>query len=297
VSEPAFRLAVPADKPRILEIAAQVWEGDDYIPQVIDDWLAPGQAQLVVATLDDQLAALARYDRTFPGYAWFEGLRTDPAYQNRGLARALTGHLVDRARAGGVECIGLSTYFDNLASQKVSASYGFERVASFAYCMAEAGAASTRAVFSPEVEQVSVSEAVTFVASSEALRLGRGFLPHSWRFYPFARGPEIALGHMEHLLGVRKGGILTALLCIGDQTPHGSESFSIDFLAGAQEAAAVLVRHALSVARAGKYVEAMAPCEEGRSSVALPVLRDLGFEVWNDGAADVFVYEKDLRDV
>jgi GNAT superfamily N-acetyltransferase len=294
VIEPVFRLADRADKPRILEIAGTVWEGDDYIPAVIDDWLRPGSAQLVVATIDGVLVALARYDRTFPRYAWFEGLRTDPAYQGRGLAKALTGRLVQLAEADGADRIGLSTYFDNYASQKVSAAFGFAPVATFAASSADAAVVRRNAAFSPAVEDVPLTEAAAFVSASVALRLGRDFLPHSWRFYPFARGPQIALGHMERLLGLRRGGSLVALLCIGDSAPHGPAGVSLDFLEGDASDLDTLVRHALYVVNRGKYWEAMVPCLEERATAAMPVLKEMGFEFWNNGREDVIVFEKDL---
>lgn len=295
----AFRPAETVDRPRILEIAAQVWEGDDYIPDVIDAWLAPGTAQLVVALLDERVVALARYDRTFPGYAWFEGLRTDPAYQQRGLAKALTAHLIEQMHAAGVERIGLSTYLDNDASQRISAGFGFDRVATFVYATTDGADAVSPDPPPPGaaargVERVPVAEAAAFIATSAALRLGQGFLPHSWRFYPFARGPQLALGAMQHVLGIRAGGALVALLCIGDHTPHGPGVFSIDFLDGERDAVESLAHHALYLARGATYVEAMLPWAAAETPPAFPALRAAGLKLWNDGQGDVFVYERGL---
>lgn len=294
MTEPTFRPAVLADRERILEIAAQTWDGEDYIPEVIDQWLAPGPAQVIVATLDGRLAALARYDRTFPGYAWFEGLRTDPAHQNRGLGKALTGHLIARARADGASRIGLSTYVDNYPSQRVVESYGFRRVATFVDCSADVEAVAAQARASSSAVMASREEAAACILESSALRLGQGFLPHNWRFYPFARDPKLALGYMAHILAIRDGNGLAALLCVGDATPHGASAFSIDFLEGDPDALLVLVRHALTFARGARYIEAMAPSWEGTAGVGLEVLQALGIKPWYDGKEDVFVYELDL---
>lgn len=290
----SFRPAIFDDRPRILEIAAQMWDGDDYLPDVIDDWLDAPDAHLIVALLDERVVGLARYDRTIPGYAWFEGLRTDPAHQGRGIAKALTAHLVDLAGRDAVERIGLSTYFDNHASQRVSAGFGFVKVVGFAACSAAAAALRPAAAFSPHVESVPLDEARAFVFASEALAAGAGFLPHSWRFYPFGRAPELAMRHMAHRLGIRDGNRLAALLCIGDHTPHGPSSFSLDFLDGEPAAMPELVRHALSLISREKYIEAMVPCREGVALPTLEVLKAVGFEPWNDGREDVFVFEREL---
>ncbi len=292
MSELVFRPAVFDDKQAILAIAAQTWEGDDYIPEVVDDWLSAHEARLIVAVLDERVVGLARYDRTFPGYAWFEGLRTDPSYQGRGIARALTGYLVGLAEADGVDRIGLSTYFDNAASQRVSAAFGFGRVAGFAACSAEAQALRPLAERSPAVETVPVDEALAFVEASDALAAGRGFLPHSWRFYPFGRKPRLAMNKMAHRLGLRDGGRLAGLLCIGDHTPHGPSSFSMDFLEGRPDALPELIRHGLSLISTERYVEAMVPCRDGVALPGLAALEAAGFEAWNGGKEDVLIFER-----
>jgi hypothetical protein len=64
MDELVFRAALPEDKGPLLEIAAQIWEGDDYLPDVIEDWLASHTASLIVAQLGGRVVGLARYDHT-----------------------------------------------------------------------------------------------------------------------------------------------------------------------------------------------------------------------------------------
>jgi len=293
----SFRLVTPADKPRILEIAAQVWEGEDYVPDVIDDWLAPTSAVLIAACVGDTPVAFGRYDQLLPDYVWLEGLRTDPAWQGRGIAKALTAHMLARARADGAQRVGLSTYLDNLASQRTVEAHGFHRAAGFVYLEARADApARGQAQLSARVAEVSPGEAAAFIAGSAALALGRGFLPQGWRFHPFARSPAQALAAIAHLLGVRRAGQLAALLCLA-RPVHGPHVASISFLEGEPAAMAELARHALHLAAAARYVEAMIPRQGEIAAPALAVLQALGFAVWNDGREDVFVYERVLPQV
>jgi hypothetical protein len=56
----ALRKAVATDKERIADISSQIWEGDDYVASVFDDWLADPHGEVVVATLDGVLIAFAR---------------------------------------------------------------------------------------------------------------------------------------------------------------------------------------------------------------------------------------------
>lgn len=287
-----LRRAAESDRAQILGIAAQVWDGEDYLPDVLDEWLRPGPAQLIVAEQDGRVVALGRFAAEFPGFAWLEGLRVDPGEQGKGLAKALTARMVEMADRSGADLVGLSTYFDNYASQKVSAAFGFAPAVGFVYCEGKPEAVAPYAAASPRVVGVPRDEALAFVAGSRALAAGAGYLPHSWRFYPFSRDPRAALGYMAHLLGIREGDRLAALLCLGDRTPHGPTVMSLDFLEGEPDAMAELVRHALTLIRDEKYLEAMVPCEEGGALPSLAALTGVGFEVWNGGEADVFVFER-----
>lgn len=292
-----FRAATEWDRGDILAIAAQIWEGDDYLPDVIDDWLRPGPAQLIVATLDSRVIGLARYVAEFPGFAWLEGLRVDPQYQGQGIAKALTAHLVALADAGGAEVAALSTYIDNYASQKVSGGFGFKPVVGFAYAEGKLEAVLPHARPSSRAVEVAREEAAEFIAASRSLAAGVGYLPHSWCFYPFARDPQLALARMERVLGIRDGNRLAALLCLGDHSVHGAASFSIDFLEGDDDAMAELVRHALTFARDETYLEAMVPCEDGRALPSLAALMSVGFQMWGEGQADVLVFERRRSDM
>ena len=82
----ALRKAVATDKERIADISSQIWEGDDYVASVFDDWLADKSGEVIVVLLDGKLIGFARRTYLLPGYAWFEGIRTDPAYHNTGAA-------------------------------------------------------------------------------------------------------------------------------------------------------------------------------------------------------------------
>jgi GNAT superfamily N-acetyltransferase len=102
-----LRRATPDDKPRILEIVAQIWEGDDDVPAVIDGWLADENGEVTVAALDGEVISFAGFSWLLPGYAWFEGLRTEPTRRNIGAAKAIIHYFLDKARAGGAQGAGL----------------------------------------------------------------------------------------------------------------------------------------------------------------------------------------------
>jgi GNAT superfamily N-acetyltransferase len=287
-----LRLARPEDRERMLAISAQIWEGDDYVPAVVDGWLADPQSGLIVALLGGVLVAFAHLRWLLPGYAWLEGLRSDPEYRNQGAGRALTDYLIHWAAQAGAERIGLSTYIDNYASIHIIEAHGFRRVAGYVFLEAgpesPARAAGRRG---EAVESVPVDEAAAFVAASQFLAAAQGHFPHGWTFYPFARGPEQVLAGMQHVLGVRRAGRLSALLC-SSRPARGTATFGVDFLDGNAEDCEILLRHALHLASQSRMVEASVPKWGDQAAPALPLFRRLGFHAWYDYNEDMFVYER-----
>ncbi|MEA3238193.1 MAG: GNAT family N-acetyltransferase, partial [Candidatus Bipolaricaulota bacterium] len=89
-----LRKAVASDKPRITEISSQIWDGDDYVPEVLDDWLADSRGEVIVAIVDEKLISFARRSYLLPGYACLEGARTDPAYRNTGVFQEISRYFL-----------------------------------------------------------------------------------------------------------------------------------------------------------------------------------------------------------
>ena len=287
----SFRRVTSDDKPRILEICAGIWDGHDYVPFVLDAWLAADDADLIGVLAGDALVGFGHCVWMSPTYAWFEGLRIDSAWRNRGIARALHERMLEWAYGAGATRVGLSVYLDNQASLRIVESHDFVRAAGFVVLEAHAeGAPHAQARAAEHVLLVSRAEAAAYIDRSAFLERSHGFLPRNWRFYPYALGPERPLAQMTHLLGIRRGDRLAALACIGAGEASPT-ALALNFLDGSPEDVATLARQVLSLAD-GATVEAMAPAGDSHGNPLLEVLSGLGFSPWNDFATDVFVYER-----
>jgi len=210
-----LRLVTEADRSRIVEISSQIWDGHDYVPELLEEWLADVAGEVVGAVINNELVGFARRTWLAPGLAWFEGIRTDTAYRGRGVGRAITEYLIDRARAAGAIRMSLSTYIDNNASIHIIESYGFERVATFVYRERPVDAPSPDpdAGADPRIALVSEEETVEYVAGSSFLKFANRRFPRGWRFFPFDHNPREAVARMGLRLGWREDGTLKALLC------------------------------------------------------------------------------------
>jgi ribosomal protein S18 acetylase RimI-like enzyme len=126
-----IRPAQPADRLALEAIARQTWDGDDYLPQVLEDWLSDPHDGFFVALLRDQVIGVGKVTRFAAGEWWLEGLRIDPAYQGHGFARILHHFLMNQVRQMGSGVVRFSTASGNEPVQQLAKETGFVRVAAF----------------------------------------------------------------------------------------------------------------------------------------------------------------------
>lgn len=115
----------PEDKARVEEIARDIWDGHDYLPEVFDDWLAEPAASFEAAEMDGVVVGLQRIRPLAAGLAWYEGLRVDAAHRRRGIARAMLRSAIEEARRQGFREIRLRTGGEDATA--LFESEGFER--------------------------------------------------------------------------------------------------------------------------------------------------------------------------
>jgi GNAT superfamily N-acetyltransferase len=277
-----------ADIPRVLEISAGIWEGYDYVPQVIERWLHEEDGEVLGAFQEGTLVSFGHTLRLFPDLAWMEGLRSDPTRQGQGAGRALAEGALERARCQGYKEAAFSTYIENLASIHINESLGFVRTAVFVF--AEVGEdGPLPGLVWPEAVVPSDEEIEAFLAGSQAFTSSAGWLAEGWRFFPFARDHVRALSHHPWRLGIRSGGRLSALLLAS----RGHEDISIDFLEGDAEVMNRLVLDLVTRLPAGARLEASLP-SGGDLAASLQAVRGAGLVTNHGDQPDLFVYCKDL---
>ncbi|MFH1143570.1 MAG: GNAT family N-acetyltransferase [Candidatus Eisenbacteria bacterium] len=126
-----FRPIISADRDDLLAIAAQIWEGHDYLPQVFDRWVSDPRGYFAAMVLEGRLIGCGRLFLFDARRGWLEGLRIDPCHQGRKLGQRMARHVVDYARRRGVEELSFATYFRNHGSIHISELAGFRRTAIF----------------------------------------------------------------------------------------------------------------------------------------------------------------------
>ena len=121
-----FRFAAAYDRDAVFAFSAQTWPNGDYIPLVWDDWLADPEGALIAGIDEsDQAIALVKLVVAAPGEGWLEGVRVAPERRERGLGRALLGHVVEYAWATGLRTLRFVTDAGNAPMHRVAAACDF----------------------------------------------------------------------------------------------------------------------------------------------------------------------------
>lgn len=167
------RRAMPEDRSQIVNLSSQIWD-DDYLPKVVDEWLAEEAGEFSVALLNDEVVGFSKLSELGPGHGWLQGARVSPAFQGRGVGRALTRHHIDLARARGIHTLRMATDSDNTASRTLAAKMGFFLAGEFVRYRSEP---------LPAAEALDVPAVPPFHGLPPVP--ATGLIPAGWTFYPW----------------------------------------------------------------------------------------------------------------
>ncbi len=131
-----LRPATPADTLGMLVVTRTIWDGHDYVPGEWESWLADPVGTVVVAEHQDRVVGLARITRLCPSEWWLQGLRVDPEFQGRGVARRLHLSILAWWEAHGDGVLRLTTY--QPAVKHLCAQTGFSLAGEYSIFIAAA---------------------------------------------------------------------------------------------------------------------------------------------------------------
>ncbi|MDD4337415.1 MAG: GNAT family N-acetyltransferase [Firmicutes bacterium] len=132
-SDIMLRPARPGDIADIVRISAGIWDGEDYVPLAATKWMSDACGRFIVAEHDCAVRGFGRIVMDTAVDAWAEGLRVDPSFRRRGVARAIVRYLLDEARALGATSLRFSTPIDNIESITLNESFGCKKIAGLCF--------------------------------------------------------------------------------------------------------------------------------------------------------------------
>ena len=174
------RPALPKDTPDIMELTRTIWEGEDYVPAVWNEWLEEYEGLLAVAELGGRVVGTGKLTRFSPFDWWLEGLRVHPDLQGRGIASHLHDYLFNYWLRTGQGILRLATASFRLAVQHMAERSGFSKVGEFtAYTAPVLDGESPQ--FTP-LAPTGVSEALDFAYHSQSFALSHYLMDLGWQW-------------------------------------------------------------------------------------------------------------------
>jgi GNAT superfamily N-acetyltransferase len=198
------RPALSSDTADILEFTKLIWEGDDYIRYVWQDWLHDPCGVLAIAQHGSHAVGMAKVSFLSRGQWWLEGLRVDPAYRGLGIASRLHEYTNAWWLENGDGVVRLMTSSERVQVHHLCERTGYARVGEvISYHsaapgrMLSTGRARVPAPFQ-RVTQDQVAAALAF--ASGHLEHSNGLMDSGWRFSTpdqDALGKSAAQGHLH----------------------------------------------------------------------------------------------------
>ena len=198
--ELVVRPAWPSDRAAVERVCAHTWEWGDYIPEVWDEWLADQDGALLVGEIEGQVVAVGRVAFLAHEQAWFEAMRVDPDYRQRGIAGQFLQHKLALARSRESQVVRLATSASNTPVHRMMDAAGMARVGSYALRTAEPTDQG------PPITLLSPEEAGAVQASIEAssvLAHNRGLYSVDWAWQELSSQRAVELLAAGQMAGLR----------------------------------------------------------------------------------------------
>ncbi|KKK45951.1 hypothetical protein LCGC14_0766500 [marine sediment metagenome] len=180
-----FRELTTDDIPNIREISKNIWDGEDYIPQVIEKWLQDKNCMNYGAFMDEDLGEIVGFGRVKfynDKLAWLEGGRVNIKYQKQGVGREMMKFALDYSRKVKAKKAQFDTSSKNQGSTALAKFFGFKGKKSMNVLNAERKDIKFFKTISLDVKKVMAKEVKELykhfdIGLGEELSIGWSYMP------------------------------------------------------------------------------------------------------------------------
>ncbi len=220
------RPALPTDRIAALEFLKLVWGGEDYVPQVWDEWYRAPGGLLAVAVRDARVLALGRIADLGLREAWLEGLRVDPAVRGQRVGSHMHDYLLERWEASDSEVVRLASLESRVEVHRMCRRTGFQTVASLVGFEAPSREGAHR--FEP-LPPEALDRVVDLLLGSAIVQASHSLIDLGWRFAAIRRARLAPLAEERRIWSWGAGdGALIIRLAADRETPALIQSLAVD---------------------------------------------------------------------
>jgi GNAT superfamily N-acetyltransferase len=170
------------DTPDALEITRHIWDGDDYVPQVWQEWLQDPRGCLLVAEIQGRVVGFVKLSESTPEDWWLQGLRVHPDFEGQGIASRLHDALLGYWLENGRGALRLSTHFERYQVHHLCERTGFRKIGEYTYFQAPAlnDAAPDFRALTPDL----ADDALVYAQNSPLKELVGVYMDLGWEWMP-----------------------------------------------------------------------------------------------------------------
>jgi GNAT superfamily N-acetyltransferase len=228
------RPVIERDLEEIKEFCKTIWDGHDYVPDVIDDWFHDPKGLFAVAEYDGRAIACSKITWLAEGQWWLEGFRVDPKYQGLKVGSLIHRFIDQWWLEQGQGMLRLMTNSKNKSVHHLCETTGFTRLFEVRGYKAEPldGGAD---MFTPVASAgQDLSPVIEFARRSPSLAITNCLTDFGWRIADPTQSEALASLFLDlsafdrHVLWWRQG---QGLLIVWDDSDQEEHTMGIGILA------------------------------------------------------------------
>lgn len=283
-----FRDLAEKDIPAILYISKDIWEGYDYVPNVIEGWLREKSSMAYGAFLDESKKELIGFGRVkiFPnGVAWLEGGRVKVSHQKQGIGRDLMKYAIDYAIQVGAKIAQYDTSSRNFGSLALAKYFGFKPKKRMEVLFCKANDVKLTNTPIPSINRINLKEAKEIY---NKIDIGPGDeVCIGWSYVPIQNLLE------KNSSWIKKDNAIIQLIRItSSPVQEGPDENSIWMITyGDDNTAFNLIQYAISNQIKNQKIEEF---DIFCSPEVAKMIQEIGFSYWEDEPIGVVLVEKEL---
>lgn len=179
-----MRKITPMHKEKVIQISKEIWEGDDYIPEIFDKWVSDAYGEFVGLFKENELIAFGKMTYLTPTDVWLEGLRKHQQSDIKGVAKYFTEYYIEiLSNRRDITTVRFATYFSNYGSIIPAEKCGFQRILTCSLKNFEIGSKKKSDIPDTITADISYDEFKEYILNTKYLRQCRGLLSKGWVVY------------------------------------------------------------------------------------------------------------------
>ncbi len=284
-----IRTANNTDKDKILNICKRIWDGNDYIPNFLDEWLLQRNSYLFVVEYNNTITHFARLKLQSDNTGWIEGLRGDPEYNRIGLAKILVENIINFSKKNSLKKLRFATYFLNRESISLFQKFGFTIINKYLIGDKNIFNINKERKFSiNNLKKENLDKVINFLSNSEIYKQYGKFLSNGWHFKKHSI--EICYEWLEngYFYSIINNNELSSLMCLVPQN-NNPDNGIISFIDGDTEEMDELVNFAENRAYYNNSnLEFISPAYSNLSKYMI----EKKYKLWHQTQKNVYLFEK-----